>query len=191
MIVGLGNPGKKYDQTRHNVGFLALEGLRKSWKIGSAKKVFSSLISEGKWKEQALLLAQPMTYMNLSGEAVLDLIQSREAALDDLLVICDDLALPAGSVRLRAEGSSGGHHGLESIITRLNSEKFPRLRIGIGPFSPKKDASEFVLDPFQKGELKKIEAVLDKIPEICQIWLDQGIQKAMSAANSKEFIRER
>jgi PTH1 family peptidyl-tRNA hydrolase len=159
--------------------------------MGPVKKVFSSLIGEGKWKDEALLLVQPMTYMNLSGEAVLELVQSREVALDDLLVVCDDLALPSGSVRLRAEGSSGGHHGLESIITRLNSEKFPRLRIGIGPFPPKRDASEFVLDPFQKGEFKKIEGVLGKIPEICQIWLDQGIQKAMSAANSKEFIRER
>ncbi len=168
-----------------------MEALRKSWKIGPAKKVFSSLISEGKWKEQELLLVQPMTYMNLSGEAVLKLVQSREAALEDLLVVCDDLALPSGAVRLRAEGSSGGHHGLESIITRLNSEKFPRLRIGIGPFPPKKDASEFVLDPFQKGELKKIEAVLEKIPEVCRMWLDQGIQKAMSAANSKEFIPDK
>lgn len=132
-----------------------------------------------------------MTYMNLSGEAVVELVQSHKVALDDLLVICDDLALPAGAVRLRAEGSSGGHHGLESIITRLNSEKFPRLRIGIGPFPSKEDASEFVLASFQKGELKKIEAVLDKIPEICRIWLDQGIQKAMSAANSKKFIPDK
>ena len=134
------------------------------------------------------MLVQPMTYMNLSGEAVLEVVQSRKADLDDLLVICDDLALPSGSVRLRGEGSSGGHHGLESIITQLNSEKFPRLRIGIGPFPPKKDASEFVLDPFQRGEFKKIAGVLEKIPEICRIWLDQGIQKAMSAANSKEFL---
>lgn len=184
LIVGLGNPGKKYQKTRHNVGFLAVEALGGSWKIACRKKADRSLTGEGKVGETSVLLARPMTYMNDSGEAVGDLVESNHVGLEELLVICDDLALPIGSARLRARGSSGGHHGLESIIGRLRSSQFPRLRIGIGPFPPGEDSSGFVLGAFGKDESGKIEALLRRMPEICHVWLEQGIQKAMNLANS-------
>ena len=197
LIIGLGNPGERYQKSRHNVGFMAVSALSKEWRIECRKKRSYSLIGRGFWKSQEVWLARPMTYMNASGQAVEALIKSTKVGLQDLVVICDDLALPLGSVRLRASGSSGGHKGLEGIITQLKSDQFPRLRVGIGPFPPRilpsadlplvEDASQFVLDAFSKEEIEKITALLKKIPEICQIWLEEGIQKGMSFANRSQI----
>lgn len=167
---------------------MAVEALSRSWKISCHESAGHSLVGEGTWKEKPVILAQPLTYMNESGAAVSALVKSRHVPVEQLLVICDDLALPTGAVRLRAQGSAGGHHGLESIIAALGNERFPRLRIGIGPFPPKSDASEFVLGPFDGGEREKVITAIEGIPQICELWLEQGIQKAMTVVNSKKEL---
>ena len=187
IIVGLGNHGEKYRRTRHNIGFMAISALCESWQIECNVKMYHSLIGEGTWRTHSVLLVQPQTYMNASGEAMRELTQARKVSLGNLLVICDDLALPLGKVRLRSHGSSGGNKGLESIIEELRTDHFPRLRIGIGPFPAKEDATQFVLERFSKGELEKVKQALERISWICETWLEKGIQKTMSLVNSMDF----
>ena len=186
VIIGLGNPGKKYRETRHNIGFQAVEKLATAWGIQIKKKVSCSLTGQGNWQGESVFLVLPQTYMNQSGEAIKELISGAEARLEEFLVICDDMALPIGSIRLRAQGSAGGHQGLNSMIQQLGTDYFTRLRIGISFPKIKEDVSEYVLSPFSKEEWKKLEPVLDEVPKICEIWMHQGIQKAMSRFNTKK-----
>ena len=136
FVVGLGNPGRKYQHTRHNVGFMVLAGLFGRWQPSPPRKAFSGELCEAVAAGQRVMLLAPQTYMNLSGQAVLEMTAFYKAGASDLLVVMDDMALPVGQLRFRSGGSSGGHKGLADIIRRLGTDQVPRLRIGIGACPP-------------------------------------------------------
>lgn len=168
IIVGLGNPGKEYEKTRHNVGFMLADLLRENFKFPDWKerKKFSSHISEGTVADEKILLAKPQTFMNLSGEAVQKLVQFYHCPQNDLWVVYDDVDLPLGEIRIRKEGSAGTHKGMKSIIEHLGKTDFPRCRIGIesrGESAPAKQGiSSFVLEPFNKEEFTVLQESLKK-----------------------------
>lgn len=183
LIIGLGNPGEKYINTRHNVGFLVMDKIANSLSLMAYRlenQFKSETTQTGGIGENRVIIAKPQTFMNLSGEAVSKLMQYYKIGLDDLIVVCDDLDLPLGTIRIRLEGSSGGHNGLQSIIDKIGN-KFTRIRVGIG--SNRKVTSnqlqvtrknilaeEFVLQNFTKDETKIIDKSIDKTVEILLEW---------------------
>jgi len=182
LIVGLGNPGRKYARTRHNVGFQVIKILAGEHEFESPENQCQSLTSRGTISQQEVILAQPLTYMNRSGRAVSCLIRRYELKGEDLLVIYDDLNLEPGQLRLRRSGSSGGHNGMKSIIDRLGSDDFPRLRIGIGS-PPGISASAYVLETFSPEEKEVIEPALKEAARAVEIYLSEGITEAMNQFN--------
>lgn len=181
LIVGLGNPGRFYHTTRHNLGFLVVKELARRNSL-RFKKGFRSLIAKGKIDKEEVLLCQPQTYMNLSGEAVKLVLNSKNVELEDLLVVCDDLNLEFSQIRLRPKGSAGGHNGLQSIIDEIGSSQFSRLRIGIGK-KEGKNKTGHVLSHFGKQEAKEIENIIEVAADACVMWLEQGIVAAMDKFN--------
>lgn len=180
-IVGLGNPGEVYKNTRHNVGFMVIDALNKELRCGKKKeKCFSELYE---CSEYDVILAKPQTYMNLSGNAVLNIIKDYKLKPDQLLVVYDDLDLPLGTVKLKKSGSSGGHRGMKSIIDMIKTENFPRLRVGIGRPSNKEDVSDYVLSPFSSNEKLIVEKVIVHCKECITNVLKYGIDKAMNFCN--------
>ena len=158
LLVGLGNPGEEYVHTRHNLGFAVINLLAEHMGIVLKKsRIFKS--STGRNTGSDTILAKPLTFMNLSGQAVNKLITKNEIILSDILVICDDFSIPLGKTRLRMKGSSGGHKGLQSIIEHTGSTEFPRLRMGIGPVPPGMDPSDFVLGRFGRNETETVESM--------------------------------
>ncbi|MDI6605806.1 MAG: aminoacyl-tRNA hydrolase [Candidatus Omnitrophota bacterium] len=188
LIVGLGNPGDFYAGSRHNVGFSVLKALSRGLKAPLKRdKGTFSLSARAKYAKQNLMLAMPLTFMNLSGNAVKDLVKKHRIDLDNLLVICDDLDLEFARLKIRPQGSSGGHRGLASIIESLGSDKFARLRIGIGRPGKGPGTSAYVLSPFRGEEKKEMLKVVKRALECCQAWVDEGIIKAMNAFNKKSL----
>lgn len=183
LIVGLGNPGRRYEQTRHNVGFEVLNLLARRNAAGTAKEKFSGRIAEATIAGQKTLLLWPHTLMNLSGQSVGPAIEYYDVPLSDMLVICDDFNLPLAKLRLRGQGSAGGQKGLDNIIRRLGSEEIPRLRIGIGPVPPERDAADYVLGKFNRSEQKVIEEAIAVAAEAAECWCSAGIQAAMLQYN--------
>jgi len=185
LIVGLGNPGAKYSRTRHNVGFQLVERLADRWRAKwSAEKKFQASVARAERNGQAIFLCQPQTFMNASGESVAALASFYRLPLGRLLVAVDDADLPLGEIRLRAGGSSGGHHGLESIEQHLGAREFPRLRLGIGRAADgKREITDYVLAPFSAAETALVDKVLATACEQIECWLDAGIGKAMSQFN--------
>lgn len=151
-IIGLGNPGKKYELTRHNIGFLAVDSFALNNKLSFSPSKFQYNYSEGKILSSEFYLVKPTTYMNSTGIAILDFLSKHQLDIEDLLVIVDDIYLPTGKIRIRKTGGDGGHNGLKSIIYHLQSESFPRIRIGIGRDLNDEQLSNFVLDRFTKDE---------------------------------------
>jgi PTH1 family peptidyl-tRNA hydrolase len=186
LIVGLGNPGSEYGWTRHNVGFMLIDKLATDAGVVVKRRECRSLVGGGVIEGERSKLVKPQTFMNLSGEAVACLVAKDE--LDEigesLVVISDDLALPFGTIRLRARGSAGGHNGLKSLIASLGTNEFIRLRIGIQPEHPVSDARKFVLDEFAAGERRALEEILDRSAAAVRSVLRDGIVKAMSLHNS-------
>lgn len=181
IIVGLGNPGKKYVFTRHNVGFMTIDRLAGRCEIACNKKKFKAIIGEGFVDGKRILIAKPQTYVNLSGISVGEIVSYYGCPLDKVMVVCDDLNLPVGKIRIRKKGSSGGHNGLESIAQYVGSE-FPRLRIGIGkPIG--EDAKEYVLTPFKEDEREIINQTIDKACQAIDTWIVTGIESCMNAYN--------
>jgi len=186
LIIGLGNPGAKYLRTRHNLGFWVLdclaEKLESPWRGDRCKSTLSHA-TYGPWE---LLLAKPTTYMNLSGNSVSQLLMKERLTPDDILVVCDDVNLPLGKVRLRKHGSSGGHHGLDSIIASIGTDQFSRLRIGIKPNEDELpfDLSEFVVSRFRKGEEAIASESVRKAIDVILLMLDENLDKAMNFANA-------
>jgi PTH1 family peptidyl-tRNA hydrolase len=180
LIVGLGNPGAEYAQTRHNAGFLLVEKLAARWKCGWAnEKKFRARIAKAERNGKKVLLCEPQTFMNLSGETVGALKDFYQLPLAQILIVADDADLPVGTIRLRANGSSGGHHGLESIEQHLASRDFARLKIGIGRKDNSRAITNHVLGKFDFDESELLEKVLERAADQIGIWLDAGIEKAM------------
>ena len=184
LIVGLGNPGVEYAKTRHNAGFLLVEKLASIWKSDwKNERKFGARIAKSEQDGRRVLLCQPQTFMNLSGEAVGALKNFYQLPLNRLLVAVDDADLPLGEIRLRAGGSSGGHHGLESIEQHLATRGFARLRIGIGRAAGAREITDYVLSRFDADEGMLMEKVLVWAANQAECWLDDGIEKAMNRFN--------
>jgi len=189
LIVGLGNPGKTYAHNRHNVGFQCLNHFARLRSIRLDRRQCQARVGIGKVRGEKLLLAKPGTFMNLSGNSVAGLVRKYKIPLSDLLVIYDDLDLPLGKIRLRQSGSSGGHKGMNSIISALGSEAFPRIRVGIGrPQADEQSISEdaivnYVLSNFSLQEEAIIKPVIARVSEAIDCFFTQGIEAAMSKFN--------
>ena len=184
VIVGLGNPGAEYAKTRHNAGFLVAERLAERWQAGwSYEKKFNARVARGQRAGLQVLLCEPQTYMNSSGEAVGALVKFYQVPPAGLLVVVDDADLPLGEIRLRPSGSSGGHHGLESIGQHLGTRDYARLRIGIGRQSGAREITGYVLGRFSSTEAALADKVLTVASDQAECWVDAGIQKAMSQYN--------
>jgi peptidyl-tRNA hydrolase, PTH1 family len=184
LIVGLGNPGADYARTRHNAGFAVLDRLAARWRVSWAyEKKFNARMARAERAERRVLLCQPQTYMNASGEAVGAVLDFYRVPLKQLLVVVDDADLPLGQLRLRPEGSSGGHHGLESVEQHLGTRAYARLRIGIGRQAGAREITGYVLGRFNSTESALADKVLGVACEQAQAWFEAGIQKAMSQFN--------
>ena len=183
LIVGLGNPGRLYRYTKHNVGFLVLEELAKEQKIKIKQKKYGSVLGRGAIAGQDIILLLPITYMNLSGKAVAEALEEEKIALKDLLVICDDINLKLGAMRMRTRGSSGGPKGLDSIIHSLGTGDFARLRIGIATDLIRGDITGYVLSPFKKKDKKKIKDIASLARDASAIWVKDGPEAAMHKYN--------
>ena len=184
LIVGLGNPGAEYVKTRHNAGFLLVERLAKSWQSSWAnERKFAALVAKTERHGRKVLLAEPQTFMNLSGVAVGSLVQYFQLPLDRVLVVVDDADLPLGEIRLRPGGGTGGHHGLESVTQHLGSKAFARLRIGIGRKNEAREISGHVLGKFGAEENALLEKVLERAAGQMECWVSAGLQKAMNQFN--------
>lgn len=188
LIVGLGNPGKNYKDCRHNIGFYVIEALAKTHKA-YLKKENTLLLLSGKAKigSQNVMLAMPLTFMNLSGIAISELLKKYRIDLNNLLVVCDDLDLDFGRLRLRPSGSSGGHQGLQSIINSLENSEFARLRIGIGRPKQNIEPAEYVLSPFNKREKEMLNKIQKKVIQCCEVWLTKGTTEAMNIFNKRSL----
>ncbi|HEX9048020.1 MAG TPA: aminoacyl-tRNA hydrolase [Verrucomicrobiae bacterium] len=184
LIVGLGNPGAEYAKTRHNAGFLLVEKLAGQWKAEwKSERKFHSRVARATPAGKPVLLAQPQTFMNLSGEAVGSLVKFYQVPLLNVLVVVDDADLPLGEIRLRPSGGTGGHHGLESVTQHLGSREYARLRIGIGRRDEKREITGHVLGRFGAEENALLEKVLERAAGQLECWLAAGLQKAMSQFN--------
>jgi PTH1 family peptidyl-tRNA hydrolase len=184
LIVGLGNPGAEYAPTRHNAGFFLVEKLAAQWQTDwTNQRKFAARIARAARSGKNVLLCEPQTFMNSSGEAVAALAQFYRIAVARLLVIVDDADLPLGEIRLRGRGSSGGHHGLESIEKHLGTRDFARLRIGIGRADGAREITNYVLGKFSPAETRLAEKVLTRAGDQAECWSNAGIQKAMNQFN--------
>ncbi len=184
LIVGLGNPRKAYANNRHNVGFLSVNHLAKEMGITWERRRRVAILGRGEAGGQRVVLAKPRAFMNLSGEAVGFLIHRWKIDVRDLIVIYDDMDLPLGKIRIRERGGAGGHKGIESIILRLGTEDFPRIRVGIGrPEEASADAVEYVLGDFTPEEREELEGSLSRVAEAVLCILEEGIATAMNRYN--------
>ena len=189
LIVGLGNPEPKYDRTRHNIGFAAVDAMSRSWQIPmSFDRKFQGEFGEGRGPIDKIRLLKPLTYMNASGQAIRSAINWFKLPPSSVLIIYDDMDLPVGKIRLRLSGSAGGHNGMKSAIAHLSTQNFPRLRIGIGrpqnsTSSDDPAAISHVLGRFSADETKLVVAVLQVVVECVELSLKQGVEKAMNRYN--------
>ena len=184
VIVGLGNPGREYEHTRHNVGWWLLDHLAQRWASDAWRKDGDSLTSRGRVGTIAVRLVKPQTYMNLSGAALRPFLR-REGfvAAQDLLVLVDEVAIPVGEFRLRAAGSAGGHNGLKSVEAQLKSATYPRLRVGIRPTDERRligDLADFVLHPMPRDERDVVDALVPRLVQAVELWITDGTEKAVS-----------
>jgi PTH1 family peptidyl-tRNA hydrolase len=185
IVIGLGNPGRKYKSTRHNVGFEIIDELARRHAASSAKNSFQAEIAEATIVGQKVLLVCPQTFMNLSGSAAVQVRDFYKIDNAELLVVCDDFALPLGRLRIRAQGSGGGQKGLADIIRRLGTDGVPRLRIGVGPLPEGWDGADFVLGKFAKSELAEIEVAIARAADAVELWIHEGIAPAMNKYNAE------
>ncbi|HWE39733.1 MAG TPA: aminoacyl-tRNA hydrolase [Isosphaeraceae bacterium] len=182
LVVGLGNPGSKYEGTRHNIGFELVDLLARGGTGASFGRKFDGLLAETEIHYQRVLLLKPLTFMNLSGRSVRQALGFYKVELADLLVICDDLNLPLGKLRLRPGGTDGGQKGLRDIAAQLGTDEFPRLRVGIGERGPI-DATDFVLTRFRAAERPAIDDALIAASQAVAVWATRGIAAAMNEFN--------
>lgn len=189
IIVGLGNPGPSYAKTRHNIGFMVVEKLSALYGAGSEKRAGSFLWQEGSISGHAVIFAKPQTFMNLSGVAVRDILDFSGVSKESLLIVCDDCDLPLGRIRIKKSGGSAGHRGMASIIERIKSPLFARLRMGIGRGG--EDLEEYVLLPFSAGEKKILEEEIEEGVASIEAIITRGMDYAMNRYNRNNIISER
>ena len=185
VIAGLGNPGRKYENTKHNMGFLVLDAFAEKNGIKIRKIKHKALIGEGVVAGQKVLLVKPQTYMNLSGESIREVVQYYGIEPQELMVVYDDVDIPMGTIRLRKKGSAGTHNGMRSIIYQLQFDDFPRLRMGIGT-QKKEDMIDFVLTGFSKEEAAGIREAVGTAVSALEAWIDKGIDIAMNEYNPRK-----
>ncbi len=185
IFVGLGNPGKKYENTRHNIGFETIDYMARKLDINVKKLKHKALIGEGFYNGEKIVLVKPQTYMNLSGDTVMSLVNYYDVPRDKLVVIYDDIDLATGSLRIRKKGSAGTHNGMKDIIYKLKFDDFPRLRIGVGS-SDNIPLKNFVLSGFSKEEVKLVEEAIMNSYEALMLMIDRNIDIAMSTYNTKK-----
>ena len=183
IIAGLGNPGKKYENTRHNIGFITLDFLAERHDIKINKIKHKALVGEGRIAGQKVLLVKPQTYMNLSGESLREVMDYYKVDIEDMIVIYDDIDLDAGAVRIRKKGSAGTHNGMRSIVQHLGTD-FPRIRMGIGK-DKRGDLVDFVLGGFTKEDKEVLEPAVERAALAVEMYVDEGIEKAMNKYNIK------
>ncbi len=180
LIVGLGNPGRKYDNTRHNMGYLVLDRISDELNIDVDKEAFDGMIGRGKYKGEDVILLKPTTFMNLSGNSVRQVVDYFKINIEDVLIIYDDMALPVGEIRVRDKGSSGSHKGIQNIIDQLHTEDIKRIRIGIGEPSSKDSAVDFVLSKPLKEEKPLINEALDQAAILAIRFITEDFHMIMS-----------
>ena len=186
LIVGLGNPGIEYQFTPHNIGFLAVDRIAEQCGVMIDNRHCKAMTGRSKIGNEEILLAKPETYMNLSGQSVLELVRKYEVnPQEDVLVIYDELDLALGMIRIRPRGSSAGHNGMQSIINALQTEEIARIRIGIAPDDPKKGGAKYVLTPFRKSLLVTVDETLELTAKAVNVMLNEGIAPAMNRFNKK------
>lgn len=186
LIVGLGNPGKKYESTRHNAGFKALDFLADHFGFDAFKESgkHKAEVSEGQMADEKVMLMKPLTYMNLSGQPLRSVLQFYKINIQDLIVLYDDVSIPSGNVRIRGEGSAGGHNGVKSVIQELGTEQFIRVRLGIAPLTEfKGELEDYVLGKLNEEEIALLEGNLRKLPTMIEILLKGDVEKAMHEYN--------
>ena len=183
LIVGLGNPGAEFSHNRHNVGFMLLDCLADRLGESFSRLESNSLLTKAKYQDKRLLLAKPQTFMNLSGQAVSRLVKYYKIPLESLLIVYDDVDLPLESIRIRPNGGAGGHKGVASIIERLGTKEFPRLRLGIGRPSGRKNAAAHVLQNFTKEENEFLEVTLKRAVDAVLLFVSAGLETAMNKYN--------
>ena len=183
LIVGLGNPGPQYARTRHNVGWLVVEKLADAYGLGFDRLQFKARVAQGTPHGQRVILAKPLTYMNLSGEAVGPLLRFYKVSLDHLLLVYDEMDIPFGTLRIRPNGGSGGHGGMKSVIATLRSDNFPRIRVGVGRPPPGWDPPDFLLAPWTRDEETDVPTLVERAAQAANIWLTEGLLTAMNRFN--------
>ena len=183
VVVGLGNPGAGYDGTRHNLGFLVVDELSRRHGIAVTRSKFSALWGQGRLGGEQVVLVKPQTYMNLSGDAVQPLARFFQAPPARVLVVCDDFSIDLGALRLRAKGSDGGHNGLKSLIARLGTQEFPRLRMGMGPLPPHFDVADFVLSRFARADHEAVQQLVQRAADAVECFAEHGLDTTMNRFN--------
>ena len=183
LIVGLGNPGPEYEKTRHNVGFMGVDRLAEALHIKIDKQKFQSLLGETNVNGEKVILLKPMTYMNLSGQAVRASMDWYKPELEDFVVLFDDMDIPLGSIRLRMKGSAGGHNGIKSIIQHIGTQDFQRIKIGIGRPNRGQEVIRHVLQPFEKQEWEPVVQSIDKASDAAQFFINNGFTLTMNRFN--------
>lgn len=185
IIIGLGNPGKKYENTRHNLGFIAVDRLAEKHNIQVDKIKFKALVGDGRIAGQKVLLVKPQTFMNLSGESVREVVNYYKVAPENVIVIYDDFDIPLGNIRIRKSGSAGTHNGMKSVVYQLKTDKFPRVRLGIGS-SKNNDVIDFVIGGFSKEEVPILRETIDNTTLALECILSDNLDIAMNRYNTKK-----
>ncbi len=186
IIIGLGNPSDKYRATRHNIGWDAITRLSDDYRIPLDFKKHKAICGKGYIGGEKVILAQPVTYMNLSGESVRELVDFYKVSPEEIIVIYDDISLEVGQLRIRKKGSAGGHNGIKSIISHLGTEDFPRIKIGVGDKPKDWDLADYVMSRFHGEEQARIREALKDASDACQLMVDSKIDEAMNRYNKKK-----
>lgn len=184
LVVGLGNPGARYELTRHNVGFQVIDELARRWHVDQWRNEHQALVAKVRLGDEHVLVAKPMTFMNLSGESVSGLAGFYKVSLPDTLVVLDEVALPLGRVRAGRGGSDGGHNGLKSILGHLGTRDVPRLRIGVGRGDGRRELADHVLGTFAGDERDQVEAAVLRAADAAVMFVTEGIERVMNAFNA-------
>lgn len=184
LLVGLGNPGARYHDTRHNIGFRVIDALARRWSVDQWREQHQALVGRAREGDEPVLVAKPMTFMNLSGEAIAGLAGFYKVAVPDVLVVLDEVALPLGRLRAGRGGSHGGHNGLKSVIARLGTSEVPRLRIGVGLGDGQRALADHVLGTFGPDEREQVEAAVLRAAEASVMFVTDGIERVMNAFNA-------